>query len=382
MTSQQTLRRIIDRAVHSLYNASVIDNRLLVSWEKEDVRATSLALLTLDDLGEPPDSLLVKGALEWLRNQLGKEKYGNKTVGEAWEAQVWDTSLGLTVFKRLTHRGLRDVENWLHHVRSLNRRPTWHDEPWDTCFAAMALLEPPTSDCSWLPGTFVWLDNQMVQRAGDCSLQDNYHFTAFYLRLVALVKKLIARSNRQVSRLASQLDFSCEEGCTRYLIRGLEPEGRLWSGEIWLNAYCLLALLEASALPVEHEQKCITWFQQHFHRGAFGSVEDNSLAIQALYALYLHREHRRLMDELNKGDKEEIVRLAAASGRPDHAAIQRLRKDMVVTPPKLWTPRPDGSFVLYVSKWHIRWAARLAGIAAGLAAFLAAILDITDLWPF
>jgi len=390
MQSEKALAKIIDEAAGYLYKVAFIDEKTLhVYWEEGDVRGTSLALLTLYELGEPQDSLLVHGAFKWLEAQLKDEKYGSKTVGRAWEAQVWDTSIALTAFKRIRNKNKPDVEKWLHQVRSLNnRRPTWHDEPWETCFAATALVEPPTGDCSWLPATLDWLNSQLVQVNGAWSLHDNYHYTALYLLLMESLKE-----NAQQPRLLEfmpRLDLSREEGCLCYLIQGLQSEGLLWSGEVWLNAYCLLALVKADRLPSQHEDKCIKWFKEHSHRGAFGSIEDTALATQALYELYLRIGQRELMRKMNEGvqkDKEDIATWAAKSGRGKRSAMQWLRArrrfEWVIAPPNIHTTRPDGSIVFYLSN-------RNKNLVKGLGVTIATIILTTVVvkllgivpWPF
>ncbi len=350
------------------------------------MRGTAYALLALVDLGEPKDSLLVNGAVKWLMSKLSRERQG-----ESWEGQVWDTALGLMVYKKIKETTLTSVEKWLTLIRTLNtRRPTWHDEPYDTCFAAMALLEEPVSVRAWDPKTTDWLKEKIIAtpsrqpgRPGGRlteALFDNYHFTALYIRLICQMRSLI--SNHKLDSALS--DYPLPIGCIQFLGEVLQSEEPgLWSGEVWCNSYCVLALAEAESLTPDQEKRCISWFLENRESdGGFGSVEDTSLATLAMHRLFLRRKERDLEDRLEKGGSREIVRLAARGDSPKRGTPQ-FRRDMVMGPPQFFSYLPDDSVLMFIP--HAKRKAKalvaaLGGIATLLVA-IAAIFEILDLWP-
>lgn len=397
-SSDQPLSDIMYGGLQSLYDTYTEEDGR-VSWE-EDVRATALAIVTLHEFGENKRSKLVEATVDWLKSKLSEVKVRGKSVGKAWESQVWDTSNAMIAVKRLGAKpeqseAVREGTRWLNYIRVMNRNETWHDEPWDTCFAALALLEPPAGTCSWLPGTVKWFQQGLGR---DGALHRSYHVTALFVRLVVQIGTLYGGKFGDFSVLLRR--------SSKYLLSSLATGvGRLWSGEVWANAYCLMALLEASELALklknqkllrvsnlspDVEDTCISWFSGHRDaNGSFGSVEDTALATQALLKLYSARITRRLEQEYRaQANRNAIIQDAAAARARDYV-VTTPRGAIVILRPSLLKMQED-SLIVYLDSRRLGFLRRSGRVVAGLMGggiltailIVAGILDIKELWPF
>lgn len=100
---------------------------------------TSMAMTTLVDCLEDPESRWIQEPADWLVRNSHVEAKGQRS----WESEVWDTSLALIALTRAKRLDsdpiISEACDWLIALR--NEHFNWHNEPWETTMALLALLE-------------------------------------------------------------------------------------------------------------------------------------------------------------------------------------------------------------------------------------------------
>jgi hypothetical protein len=241
-----------------------------------DVRSSALASLCMS-LREERGSVWLSATEKWILGQqveMGPDK-------ASWGAEFWDTSMALLSLKHLgvprTHPKVKKALSYVESLYNVNNRCNWHDEPWETAWNVMAILEIG-------PGAAL-LEKAYNATKWFLSLQDSdgkiisLHYTAYLL----LIGKRLQVKQTDKDRFAIAIT-----NCTNYLLRAVSEE-TLWTGEAWSNGQILWALSISRKLPCENRSlvlKIAHWFlQNQGSDGNWSDVEDTASAILGLYFL-------------------------------------------------------------------------------------------------
>jgi len=275
-----------------------------------EIRCTALAAMCLE-LREEGSSRWINAVKTWMQEQ----QLTDGPVRGSWGEEIWDSALCIIALKELQvssrHKSVENGLSWIAGLFSVNGRNNWHDEPWETSWALLAILRtgriPPKVDVG---AAIQWL----------ASLQDDSgkivspHYTAYFLLINHFSGKVIL--GHEVRAL---LDRSVAK-CQAYLIEtlGVSEAERLWAGEAWANGQILWCLCLSSRFPLaDHAlvEKTISWFEQNqSSEGNWSDVEDTASATLGLAALLRNLLGlRAVIRRSNKDvDREFERRLAGA----------------------------------------------------------------------
>jgi hypothetical protein len=247
----------------------------------DDIRGTALAGIALD-FKEPANSVW----LRLIRNWLIKNQIGQGDVAGAWGEEIWDTAMCVMALKsfELSSKDpiIKTSIDWIASLYQINKRNNWHDEPWETCWALIAILTSGTipqnikveEPVKWLL-EFQESDGRIIAP----------HYTAYYLIIWDRLKK---------TRLSEEVSVQFEEakdlglGYLKNLLKDASDD-TLWSGEAWANGQILWAMSCVDPTMIEDEQiteRIVTWFEvTQGTLGCWSDIEDTSSAIIGLYRL-------------------------------------------------------------------------------------------------
>ncbi len=207
----------------------------------------------------------------------------------SWGEELWDTSMALISLNRL---GLSQKDpqyqkaiSWMVSLYNMNNRQNWHDEPWETSWCILAILEtdtiPELSDIAYKATK--WL----------LSLQDSEgkivspHYTAYFI----LSSSKLINYDWIISQEDKKIISDAIDNAIKFLL-GIISKDALWTGEAWSNGQILWALANTGKFPCSNKDILLTvvnWFADHQESdGNWSDVEDTASSILGLY--YLLRE--------------------------------------------------------------------------------------------
>ena len=249
----------------------------------EDIRGTALAGIALD-LKEAPDSVW----LRLIRNYLVRTQSQEGDVTGSWGEEVWDTSMCVLALKsfEVSSRDplVKSSIDWIASLYRVSERNNWHDEPWETCWALMAILTAGTIPSNLkIEEPVKWL-LEFQEENGKIIAP---HYTAYYLLIWDKLNKTTISSHDKI------IFDEAKQKCANYLIEVLRdsPSHVLWTGEAWSNGQILWALLSIDGIALDDEllNKVLNWFETNQGKqGNWSDIEDTASAIIGLYFLLEH----------------------------------------------------------------------------------------------
>ena len=289
-SSKEILYNCLFRAYEWLYKEGSSSG----NWG--EVRSTSLAATCLR-LSEPMGGEWLTAAENWLLEQqleMGEDK-------ASWGEELWDTSMALIFLARAgfsqNDPHFQKAFNWMKSLYNVNGRQNWHDEPWETSWCILAIIEAkiPPQFAEDAYNATKWL----------LSLQDSDgkivspHYTAYFLKIC---------SHLMVTHEHKELFCRAVSSATDYLINAISAK-YLWTGEAWSNGQILWALASTKSFPHNNKDilsKVINWFVSNQEiAGNWSDVEDTSSSILGLYCLTQELES---IDISNKNAIENLMR--------------------------------------------------------------------------
>jgi len=294
---KKEIYKCISRAYNWLFNLAIHSGH----WE--EVRSTALVGLCLE-LREPMNSPWLARIKDWLLEQQkpirGFCQYGDDRA--SWGEELWDSSIALIC---LNHLGLSEntpqsqkTIRWIQSLYNKNNRHNWHDEPWETSWCILAILE--TKAPSELPNIAYNATKWLL------SIQDydgkivSPHYTAYFV----LIGSKLIDYHLKLSQEDKKMILTAVNRATEYLLNTIS-EDVLWTGESWSNGQILWALSSSKNFPCNNTallQKVVGWFVAHQDKenGSWEDVEDTASAILGLY--YLLRQIAETEDRLDESD--------------------------------------------------------------------------------
>jgi hypothetical protein len=262
-----------------------------------DIRSTALSSIALE-LREPINSKWLSTSRNWL---LGEQTSVNDTYFH-WNEEVWDTAMAIFSLNQL-HLNQKDPRyqktiDWIENLFNKTKRQNWHDEPWETSWALIAILEGNNSQKYFqtIVNSLDWLlsfksSNGMIIAP---------HYTAYYIMI-------FSKLNNAASQYKFQLDekySKAADEATYYLVNEIKPD-ILWNGEAWANGQILWALCYAKRFPVSNENlidTVVNWFalNQESDNGNWEDEEDTASALIGLCHLLMRMEEIENYDELRR----------------------------------------------------------------------------------
>jgi hypothetical protein len=312
------------------------------NWK--EVRSTALVGLCLS-LREPKGSPWLVAVKNWLieqQVQMGTDK-------ASWGEELWDTSMALISLNSLgfPHKDPRfkNTLNWMQSLYNVNGRCNWHDEPWETSWSVLAILETdPTQELTDIAyNAAKWL----------LSLQDSEgkivspHYTAYFISISHKLK--IKQEDKDVFNTAITR-------ATEYLV-GAISERTLWTGEAWSNGQILWILASTKKFPCDNNSvllKVINWFANNQESdGNWKDVEDTASSILGL--CYLLRE----LESTTISSVTELDTLIFTALRRNlHTPVLCIKRKFIET-------HEDGTTSINLSPRFKKLAAIIATIASG-----------------
>ncbi|MCX9082767.1 MAG: hypothetical protein OIN83_11290 [Candidatus Methanoperedens sp.] len=168
---------------------------------------------------------------KWLLEQQVQREIDKASWGE----EIWDTSMALISLNSIGFSQkdpqFQKTLNWIESLYNVNGRHNWHDEPWETSWAALAILETEHShELSHIAyDSAKWL----------LTLQDHEgkivspHYTAYFIMICNKLK--IQREDIEIFNIASNK-------AAEYLLKSISDKN-LWTGEPWSNGQILWVCL-------------------------------------------------------------------------------------------------------------------------------------------
>ncbi len=263
-----------------------------------DVRSTGLALWAINESLVFPDAipkrlphLLKEVDLTtcWLSEQARQED-----VGFSWESEAWDTSLAVVALSfddRYKDR-IDQATHWLREIKD-SHTGVWYDEIWETTLSTVAQIRSerirkgplPQQRWSWIEKILKWMSSIPSKQSGEYVCP---HYSGFLVWLLGEIK-----GSRTVSQVMKTQTFQVFEEKTNaalsWLLSSLDnSETLLWSPYTFSNSYIVIAISAAQEkMRIDHIERIVHWFKDHQGTGGgFEDVEDTSLAILALAALF------------------------------------------------------------------------------------------------
>jgi hypothetical protein len=287
-TIKKDIYKIISKAYNWLFNLAIHTG----NWE--EVRSTALVGLCLE-LREPMNSPWLEHIKKWLLEQ--QKPIGNDMA--SWGEELWDTSMALLSLNKLglTQRDpkYQKAVKWIISIYNKNNRNNWHNEPWETSWCLLVLLEtiqtPEISKIIY--NSLKWL----------MGLQDSEgkivspHYTAYFL----LVAYQFLKCNLELSQEEKDTISTALTNAKKFLISNISKDS-LWTGESWSNGQILWALSITENFPcnnIQLLQNVLEWFSTHQDKedGNWEDVEDTASAILGLYYLLRQLEALQGVEE-------------------------------------------------------------------------------------
>lgn len=291
-----------------------------------EVRSTALAGMCLTHR-EPRSSRWLEGVRAWLESQQTEMH----AESPCWGEELWDTSMALIALSWLeippgdpvVQRAVR----WQLSLFDRNGNGNWHDEPWETSWTILSLLEAG--------GGWVGREEALQGFRWLMGLQDESgriiapHYTAYFLKIYAKLKAELEDVSPfdQAERLA-----------VGYLLASLDSR-RLWTGEAWSNGQILWSLLGVARideLDSAMVRSLTSWFSDNQEEDGSWSqdVEDTASSILGLYQLAL------ALESLTASNSSQVQNLVYDTLRrmldtPEFVSVRRR-----------WERRNDGTLSL------------------------------------
>lgn len=285
MTIKKEIYKCITRGYNWLFNLAIHSGH----WE--EVRSTALVGLCLEQR-EPMNSLWLSRIKDWLLEQ-------QKPIGTdlaSWGEELWDSSMALICLNHLGfsqkspqyQKGLR----WIVSLYDKNNRQNWHDEPWETSWCLLAILEteptPKLSDIAY--NATKWI----LGLQGHNGKIVSPHYTAYFI----LVGSKLMDYNLELSQEDKKTISTAIDAARKYLLSIISKD-TLWTGEAWSNGQILFALSSTGNFPTDNKdllQKVVDWFvvNQDKENGNWEDVEDTASAILGLYYLLRQLEETKV----------------------------------------------------------------------------------------
>ena len=291
VTAEERIVRCLSKAYQWLFSLA----NYCGHWE--EVRSTALVGISLN-LREPINSAWLEHIKRWLLEKQKPVEGNSRGVDMgSWGEELWDTSMVLIA---LNHLGLsqenpqyKKALQWILNSYNKTKRNNWHDEPWETCWSILSILETDaTSELqSIVYNATRWL----------LSLQNSEgkivapHYTAYLVmigsNLLAYTPKLSQADQKEIQIAVSK--------ASNYLLDTVS-EQILWTGEPWSNGQILWALASTGKLPHSDQSfvsKVVNWFEktQNKDTGSWEDVEDTASSILGLYHLWKRLEGTRVL---------------------------------------------------------------------------------------
>jgi hypothetical protein len=285
----------IDRIYHLLctgYSYLYETGKSKGHWD--DIRGTALAAVAMD-LKEQPNSTWLRLIRTWLEANQIKEG----EVAGSWGEEIWDTAMCVLAMKSFEISSkdpiIRSSVEWIFSLYKLSKRDNWHDEPWETSWALIAILTAGT-----VPGQLKIEEpiNWLLAFQDEKGEIIAPHYTAYFIMIWDKLKKTHLDPNL-VEKFSQGRDMA-----VNFLVEQLKTpyEEILWGGEAWANGQILWALCATNGFPYEDEallEKTITWFEVHqTKQGNWSDIEDTASTLIGLYHLL---ECLNSSEELFKG---------------------------------------------------------------------------------
>ncbi len=283
-------------------------NKAINTGHWGDIRSTALASLALE-LREPVNSKWLQSSKSWL---LGKQLTINESYYH-WNEEIWDTAMAIHSLSHL-HLNQKDPRfqkciDWIVNLYNKTNRNNWHDEPWETCWALIAILEINsrkeyisivTDSLDWLL-SFKSADGMIIAP----------HYTAYYLIIFEKLSRIAQNFN---IKLDKKYSLAADEA-SYYLINAVKPD-ILWNGEAWANGQILWAICYSGRFPISNSkliELIVNWFSlnQEDDAGNWEDEEDTASALIGLSYLLMAIEEVKTNDDLRRilRDKYESPQL-------------------------------------------------------------------------
>lgn len=317
-----------------------------------DIRSTALSAIAVE-LREPINSKWLQCSKKWL---LGEQTRINDDFFH-WNEEIWDTAMAIFALNQL-HLNQKDPRYhntivWIENLFNKTQRNNWHDEPWETCWALIAILESNQPQ-KFFPTILASLNWLLTFRSSNGMIIAP-HYTAYYIFIYTKILKWHEDLNIEFDKKYTE---AATAACD-FLIKEIKPD-ILWNGEAWANGQILWSLCYSKKFPIENEplvEMVINWFALH-QEDDFGNWEDEEDTASALIGL------SHLLMRIEKIENYEELR-------------RRLR-DKYETPdlrvkPKFIEHHANGYYSLNLSPFILKTALIFSTMAS-------AILLVVEFW--
>jgi hypothetical protein len=257
----QRIYPCISRAYEWLFRMAIHSG----NWK--EVRSTALVGMCLS-LREPKGSPWLVAIKNWLLEQ--QVEMGSDIA--SWGEELWDTSMALISLNSLgfprKDTRFQNTLNWIQSLYNVNGRHNWHDEPWETSWSTLAILE--TDHIHEMPNVAYNAAKWLL------SLQDSDgkivspHYTAYFILIGYKLK--IKQEDKEIFNTGINK-------ATEYLINNISDK-TLWTGEAWSNGQILWILASTKKFPSSDNDillKVVKWFIDNQEiDGNWKDVEDTA----------------------------------------------------------------------------------------------------------
>lgn len=258
-----------------------------------DPRSSALALMCLL-LRPGRDTRWIRAATSYLTSTQTTDRHQQHG---SWNEEIWDTAMCVLALLR-AGASPKAVEKALAFIRAKYSKglSSWHGEPWETCWALIALLadQQPldTGTIEQIETSRRWLRGLQTLGTPERGKIVASHYTAYFVLIEHYAEN---RKDRKLHR-----DTEAREMAEAFLEQQLHTapsatrEGGdvLWTDEAWSNGQILLCLCKAS-VPFVKELSNVAKIREWFTTAREGGedpeywedVEDTASAILGLEAL-------------------------------------------------------------------------------------------------
>lgn len=253
----------------------------------EEVRNTALVGLALEYI-EPLNS----GWGDSIKRFLVEEQMTFDEENSSWGEEIWDSAMALMALNHLGYDNrskiFKNAINWIVSLHNQNKRLNWHDEPWETSWAILAIMESnPTTDQKR-----ICLDSTkwLIALQSESGKIIAPHYTAYAIQIC---NKMLAAIH-DLPEQEKDSFRNCIKKSKEYLITHID-EDKLWQGEAWANGQILWILCSNDLFPVKDDEifwKVVNWFTEEQDKvtGKWVDVEGTASAILGLANLFINKE--------------------------------------------------------------------------------------------
>ncbi|WP_457557956.1 hypothetical protein [Candidatus Harpocratesius sp.] len=360
----QEIKKDIYQAITKAYKYLFNEGKGCFFWT--DVRSTALVGIALS-YREPYDSQWLIEIKKWLKLQLSEIDQEKKT----WNEQIWDTALALLCLNEFGDKNDKDFKmamNWLLYLYNHNNRNNWHDEPWETAWALIAILKSNyfSENQQLVKNAFYWLKSLQNEEGNVVSP----HYTAYYIMIINLLLHEV--SNDLTTQESSELQQS-QINAVNYLNSILNKD-ILWTGEPWSNGQILWALAESGNIFLKEGKmiEIIEWFiKTQESVGSWEDYEDTASTIIGLIALLNYIEKTNNNDNNNCKNSELII----------YNMLRRLLATPIVKKKRKFIEKSiDGYTIISISPSLKKWIGILLPIIGGISSIIGFWQQITDMF--